>query len=390
MSQNDKSRDNQHERRAKEILRRSSKWVCVYPGCDEKSIYSHAVSESISLSTISENGHLLTIKSQRKGDLKELSFGKISMHDASAFNGFCNQHDDIFRSLDTQEIQDARSLMLQAYRTVVSESVDESRLGILHADGYESVDLDNFLNSVDVAEFPEVKDEGFRQWFKAEYTKIISSAVRRTDDVLKLPKQILEKVDIFGLQSLDGNSVVTTEQLSHYIPYRRLSVQLPVAVNCMIHAAGGGEFRDFFFAVIPYADSTFVFGVVPKACQQSLLDKIMEGFSSDPGLIDLVESVLVGSNEWYMRPSVLDGMSSEKREVFLHDCTFFNEHRLYEQYDMVLLEDARRTLAQKKPELVHALRLDRTQYVPIRDGYNVRHQRMIAQMCAQPFKLREL
>ncbi|WP_239670052.1 hypothetical protein, partial [Pseudomonas aeruginosa] len=95
MSQNDKSRDNQHERRAKEILRRSSKWVCVYPGCDEKSIYSHAVSESISLSTISENGHLLTIKSQRKGDLKELSFGKISMHDASAFNGFCNQHDDI-------------------------------------------------------------------------------------------------------------------------------------------------------------------------------------------------------------------------------------------------------------------------------------------------------
>ncbi len=104
----------------------------------------------------------------------------------------------------------------------------------------------------------------------------------------------------------------------------------------------------------------------------------------------MVESVLVGSNEWYMRPSVLDGMSSEKREVFLHDCTFFNEHRLYEQYDMVLLEDARRTLAQKKPELVHALRLDRTQYVPIRDGYNVRHQRMIAQMCAQPFKLREL
>lgn len=61
MGSSDRERDNQHERRAKEVLKRSGKWICAYPSCTSKSIFSHAISKSISLGAIAEEGHLQTI-----------------------------------------------------------------------------------------------------------------------------------------------------------------------------------------------------------------------------------------------------------------------------------------------------------------------------------------
>ncbi|NBG93652.1 hypothetical protein [Pseudomonas sp. 9.1(2019)] len=390
MRSNDIKRDNQHERRAKEVLKRSDKWICAYPGCTSKSVFSHAISKSISLDTIAEDGHLQTIKSQRKGDVKDITFGPIGINDATAFNGFCSQHEALFDALDTRKIENARDLMLQAYRTVIAESINESRLATLNAEEYKATDLDELLGKLDAADNPWLEDEQAQELFKAEYGKLAVSATRRAVSLLQLPSQILTKIDVPGNQRLDGNSVISTEQLSHYIPYRRLEVRLPVAVNAMIHGVLGGQRRDFFFAVIPYADSTLVFGVIPKECPESLLDGLMESFSSDPGLIDLVESVMISSNEWYLTPSVLTKMPSEKKKVFLHDCTFFIEHRFYEQYDMILLEEARRNLAKNQPELIAALRLDQVDYVPSREDFALRHERMIAAMCAQPFEVQEM
>lgn len=74
--------------------------------------------------------------------------------------------------------------------------------------------------------------------------------------------------------------------------------------------------RDFFFAVIPYADSRFVFGVVPKACPQSFVDGLMERFSSDPGLLDLVESVMISINEWHLTASALAEMPPKNNKCF--------------------------------------------------------------------------
>lgn len=390
MGSSNRERDNQHERRAKEVLKRSGKWICAYPSCTSKSIFSHAISKSISLGAIAEEGHLQTIKSQRKGDVKDIIFGPISIHDATAFNGFCSQHDALFASLDTRKIENAKDLMLQAYRTVIAESIDESRLATLNAEEYENTDLDELLGELDASEHPWFEDEQGQELFKAEYGKLAASATRRAVNLLQLPSEILARIGVPGNQSLDGNSVISTEQLSHHIPFRRLNVRLPVAINAMIHGVQGDQRRDFFFAVIPYADSTFVFGVVPKACPQSFLDGLMESFSSDPGLLDLVESVMISSNEWYLTPSVLAQMPTKKKEVFLRDCTFFNEHRFYEQYDMILLEEARRELAKNQPELIAAFRLDQVDYVPSREDFALRHERMIATMSAQTFELREI
>ncbi|WP_447772539.1 hypothetical protein [Pseudomonas kilonensis] len=386
MNKENIERDNKHERALKSILRRDGKWDCLYPGCIQKSIFSHAISKSISLATIAENGHLTTVESRRNGNEKKLQFGSISVQDATAFNGFCETHDALFASLDNEEITSAKSLLLQVYRSVISECVNESRLSKLSTAGFMSLDIEKTIEQADTVEYPFLLEDEGKELFKSMFAKMVAAESQRSAELMILPNQILERLDIPGGNSLEGGSVFTTEQLSHYIPYRKLSFQMPVAVNCIIPTVIGGENRDFYFVVIPYEKSTLIVGVVPKSSDQTLLDTLMQSFSSDAAAIDLVESLIVSSNEWYMTPSVLEEIPYNKREVFLQDSTFGDAHRFYERYEMTIFDNLRKALAQQKPELKPELRLEDSDVIPQRESFDVRHQRMIAAICAQPFK----
>jgi hypothetical protein len=116
----------------------------------------------------------------------------------------------------------------------------------------------------------------------------------------------------------------------------------------------------------------------------------MQSFSSDIAALDFVESVMACNNDWYMTPSVLDEMPTEKREVFLSDSTFINERRFYEGYDVTLFDSLRRELAQQHPEFEAQLRLDMIGVVPSRESYEVRYEKMMDALVSQPVKLREL
>lgn len=381
--------DNRHERALKSILKRNRNWSCLHPCCTRRSIFSHAISESISLATIAEAGHLSTIISRRQKDIKTLQFGEISVHDATAFNGFCEVHDALFSVLDKQEIADAKSLLLQAYRSVISESANESRIASLRHTRFKDADIANILDTL-ALEHPVLQDEPGRAFVMTEYAKIAESEKRREIQLMQLPSQLLEKLAIIGEVPLDGFSVVSTELLSHHIPFRRLDFQIPVALNCILPLVAGDTQLDFYFTVIPYEQSTFVIGVVPKASEQWLLDRLMQSFSSDIAALDLVESIMSCNNEWYIAPSVLVEMPSEKREIFLHDSTFINEQRFYEHYDLTIFDSLRREIAQRRPEDEAELRIDMINVIPHRECYEIRNKRMIDALVSQPVKLREL
>ncbi|WNS43075.1 hypothetical protein [Paenibacillus sp. MMS20-IR301] len=92
--------------------------TCMFPGCNEHAISSHAISKKKSLSQIAEDGILFSVKSKRIYPDKEISIGEKGINDASTFKGFCKQHDDIFSSLDKEGIKTEKDVFLQAYRTL--------------------------------------------------------------------------------------------------------------------------------------------------------------------------------------------------------------------------------------------------------------------------------
>jgi hypothetical protein len=379
-------RDNRHQRDARSILGRSGKWTCLYPGCTRRSIFSHAISESISLATIAENGHLSTVVSRRHQNMKTLQFGAIGVHDATAFNGFCEDHDLLFSVLDNCEIADTKSLLLQAYRSVISECANESRLAQLQHAGLRGVDTESVIEA-NVAEHPWLQTEQGRALFLAEHTKVVEAQKRRANSLSQLPKELLRAVEFIENRALEGFSVVTTERLSHYVQFRRLSFQIPVALNCILSRIKDTKWLDYYFAVIPYRNSSLVMAIVPKASEQWLLDRLDQDFFSDIAALNLVESVMACSNEWYMTPSVFAEMSSEKRKVFLQDSTCINDQRFYEDYDMTLFDSLREALAVQHPELESQLRLEKISSIPPRESFELRQERMIEAIISQPVNL---
>lgn len=381
--------DNRHELELKKIIKRNRKWNCVYPGCTSKSIFSHAISKSISLKNLAEEGHLCTIVSLREKDIKKLQFGNISVNDATAFNGFCEAHDSLFSVLDTEEISNARSLVLQAYRSVISVSSTESRIAALRHASLSKVDIERIIE-ISVEEYPWLQEEQGKFIFLTEYTKTIKSVNRRANQVMQLPENLLEKLEIIDEVPLEGFNVVSTEHLSHQIIFRCLGFKIPAALNTILSIVEDDQSLDFYFTVIPYENTTLIMGVVPKMSKQWLLDRLMLSFSSDIAALNLVESIMSCSNDWYMTPSVLAEMPSEKREVFLHDSIFINDQKFYEDYDMTLFDSLRRSIAQQYPQAEAQLTLERIGVVPQREHYDIRQKRMMNALVSQTAKLRDL
>ncbi|MQA23507.1 hypothetical protein [Rugamonas rivuli] len=382
-------RDNHHEHALRGILKPNRSWTCLHPGCADKCIYSHAISKSISLETIAESGHLQTIRSQRQGDIKTLDFDRIGIKQASAFNGFCATHDDLFKSLDTREIIDSKSLFLQAYRSVMAKCCTESRIAKLMYEGRTQTDIEAFLDTQAV-DNPIFRDERVRAQVRSQYKNVADSEKKRAEALMLLPEELLEKFHIIESRPLDNLVAVATEQSSHTIVFRRVGFRIPVALNAKLTILAGKVLQNFYFTVIPYAAATVVMSVMPAAINARVRNRLDHGFSSDIAALDLVESIIACCNEWYMTPSVLAEMSGAKREVFLHDSICYTDQRFYEEYDMTLFDGLRKTIAQQHPESAAQLRLDQIDVIPQREDFAIRHKRMMEALVSQSVKLHAL
>lgn len=81
--------------------------------CSGDPIRSHSISKALGLSKISDNGHVLTLKSDIKTLSKnkgKIQVGKIDINKMSIFPGFCSFHDKSFLvHLKTITSQDQKS-----------------------------------------------------------------------------------------------------------------------------------------------------------------------------------------------------------------------------------------------------------------------------------------
>tara|TARA_R110002110_G_C13469307_1_gene719833 strand:- start:84 stop:1217 length:1134 start_codon:yes stop_codon:yes gene_type:complete len=106
--------------------RNASKRVCLVPEelsyeCEGR-CSSHSVSKKSVLNTITENGHLQSIKNDVYSN-EGIFVDRIGINKASTFNGFCAKHDnDLFKRIDDfQHELDRESIFFFSYRTICME-----------------------------------------------------------------------------------------------------------------------------------------------------------------------------------------------------------------------------------------------------------------------------
>lgn len=197
---------------------------------------------------------------------------------------------------------------------------------------------------------------------------------------MELPNQLLEKIELFDDQSIGEFNVLSTEELTHQIIFRRLDFKVPVAINGFIPAVILNTIQNFFFITIPYERSTFLIGIIPKYCPQDVLNDLCDKFSSDACALDLIESLLVWCDDWYITPSVIEKLPATKRDILIHDCIFKDDIRFPQEYDMTIFDDLRKEISTDENNDIF---LKRIEFIPQRESHDVRYRRMLRRLCGQ-------
>jgi hypothetical protein len=99
---------------------------CLAPSmqCQNTPIQAHSIQNARVIDLLQEKGHVMALTPRFSQSGPDIRFRSVGRNDASAFPGFCNQHDtQIFEPLDKRPLDttDQEQLFLLAYRGVSRE-----------------------------------------------------------------------------------------------------------------------------------------------------------------------------------------------------------------------------------------------------------------------------
>lgn len=295
------------------------KSTCMYPGCSQLAVNSHAISKQSSLGIIADNGKLLTLKSKRKDteDFKQIKFTSEGIGEATTFKGFCEEHEKIFYSIDKNGITTIRDLLLQCYRIVCR---------------------DTFLRrALTLSEF---ESSGYNLLFnpETESKKIVNSENLATSIhiLLEQSKGTDRKI------AIDSNATVKIGpplryQTNYEIFYKKIDIPYPVALEKRLTHKIGNEYSDAYVIVVPEADCTNIIVI----CHPSYMENFDQYLYSPIDILNLIESTMMYDGTFWIKPQIVNDWAEAKRDHVSMDYRFFYERPLFKLYDTSLFDEIR-------------------------------------------------
>jgi len=103
------------------------KHTCLYPNCSNIAVSSHSQQRNRSLKSISRDNHVYTLNADLghsykfKNDEFNISFKLTGIGEVSTFNGFCNDHENLFEIFEQNglDVHDQRAVSYLHYRTLM-------------------------------------------------------------------------------------------------------------------------------------------------------------------------------------------------------------------------------------------------------------------------------
>lgn len=321
-----------------------AKKICMYPECRNSAVNSHTISRSILLN-IANSGVVISPQVKRNDDspVKRIVFEKIGINKASTFKGFCEEHEALFRSVDTQGINTFRDLFLQLYRSLckcifVGDSIRSSEKtifsdGLIWCDKWENgknpnaTVLAEFFHDL-LIDFPEAERElGVPDGYSGEFTPWTNT--------IKLGVKLI---------------------------YKKVSFVIPVALQKKFTLKKGGIIYDVVVIVIPGKNSTSIVVATPPED----VSEWKNFFGSTIDVLCLVESLLMADSEWFLSPDVFDNWSAEKKNFLEMDYRYCNERKFLELYDVSIFDDIRKSLLTSLPEERRNIEIKKLTEIPER------------------------
>ncbi|HBM2975335.1 TPA: hypothetical protein LVL70_003758 [Klebsiella michiganensis] len=363
--------------------------TCLYPNCFNDNIKSHAISRKFSLETIAENYHLYHFQPRQISRNEKIPFfKKISTLKATAHGGFCETHDSLFNKLDTDEIHTIKDVLLQAYRSLCIINNEEKTTainiyGLNSPEAYKNISIEDVRDFLDNSQYshliPKLDNEHVVDIVKKKMHFLLSEQVDKDlMETEKLSDYLLRLSDFIEDEKVPTGEfrTLTTENMGYRIIYYKTNFKIPVSINSMSNGAFDGKIFKTYSIVVPYRDSNVIICIIPNEIGYARYyeDKIDAYFLSRLNVITFVESLMSTCDGWFIKPSIIDGMSDEKKNFFMQDCMFYNERKLYAEYDFSVFDDLKIKICTEDDI---ALPSEKLASIPQREDYEVRYAAML-------------
>ncbi|PLY09186.1 MAG: hypothetical protein C0626_09265 [Arcobacter sp.] len=371
---------------------------CYYPECQNIAINAHAISNKISLQSISENQHLKCfLPKQNSQYTKKPYFDNIGINEATASYIFCKKHDDIFEKLDTKGIFTVEDIILQTFRSLAI-LLNNEKNALLSTYNYKNWNKPELISIEEVKIYLQRK--GYDSLIEhlnndeiliAIKKKIIFEVSEHTDSEIITIDNLLKYLEYKLLPQSNNNQLkdnilntLTTENMEYTLLYYITDFQMPVAINSLNKLIIKEKKVNYYITVIPFENKTVIIILIPNELLefQEIVNKINNFFTTKLTILNFIEAIMASHDDWYVQPSIIDNLSEHKRNIFIEDCMFINERRFYNEYDLSIFDKLRTELCY---ELNNRNELEKVFFIPKRDEYKTRYKKMLEKIVDSSF-----
>ncbi|WP_063568442.1 hypothetical protein [Paenibacillus sp. O199] len=358
------------------------KSICMYPDCEVEAINSHSISEKQSLETLNEQGeirNLLAPKSRKAYPNKSMLIEDCGIPHASTFKGFCKLHDEMFARLDKSGIKSDKDIFRQVFRSLSYHVFREKVIEVIRPKFKEKLDKE--------------KDEDTHVELDLGY----SNAVEQTNTrIEKLDKQRLEVKKILDIMDDKKYTYILTD-FTHpdfpvYVMYKKLGFQVPVAVNGKVSFRfrnnSEGVDHNIILNCMPAEHTTDLIIITDKELHTQHSDYLAAIINDDIYILNLIERFMVMNDEWWIKPSIYNNLSEERKQILIEDLYCYGEgFEILGSYDMSIFDELRLQLIDVMDDLAEHRRLHELKKInelPVRESFEKRQKR-IQPKFLQPF-----
>ena len=317
---------------------------CMVPGCNIRSIKrSHTIPSGMSLSTISEDGRLLTpLLDQHNG---KIVMTPVGIGDASTFPGFCHDHEQLFKSFETRRKIDTKSdILLQTYRTACRELFRTKFLIEQHTSRITA-----YCRLRDERLLGIIKQRALERGFPREagFTEISFTndpIVSRVNNQLEGTRELGLHIEHNILHALQ-NAIFSNCEPAVLIHALNIDFQIPVALSgCASFAINdNGERKEIYLlmCVIPCVDHSIIIFCGDIQDKAYIKDYVKYWTSDCVMFLSMIESWMInGTDQWYIKPSIWNALATKRQTAILHAMAAC-EQNIGEDFGLSIFDDIR-------------------------------------------------
>lgn len=313
---------------------RKKKGKCIIPDCDNRCVSSHTIPESAVLKRIAHQKEVLYPKIDAKLDLYQCKL--INIGKASAFPGFCTEHENLFSGFEIDGNFEDPSIALQNLR-------------IVYRYIFEQTSLIKVFKRRLVSYKKEITDYQQERFTQAK--KFLKKGIRLInidDDITKHLNTQIRKLE-HTVAAINNEDLVP---LTNTLTGKDFSISLlSVELDCEVPIclAGKSEFKvngikyTVHLSIFPAPGKTFCFFSMPNSHELNFRC-LLKKYENDLDFLKFIESWMVhGTDFWYINPIEWASYSTEKQDkilTLLKDTDHFPD----EELDFTIFDNLRASI----------------------------------------------